>query len=252
MKKIYRHTELGKLKFIEFNIYIISFLAVPIAIASGNNIIMTSAFIMLLGMNLFLVKLYLQGRGNRTFPRYYGISLYLLLFSCLSIILLVFTPNPTVLTYGFVISLFAYLLVSGIIFYFLINLIFIYGLKKMFPHELKVNVRQENGLSLKKLSRYIDLDRQKLYFSISLINFIIYLVFIFFGMLLFIKYQNEDQLIKIRRFSTWVKNEDSITLFNGVSLFSLMIAVYTVTFSAQRKIIDEAENRYSEERKKYL
>ncbi len=203
-------------------------------------------------MNLFLVKLYLQGRGNRTFPRYYGISLYLLLFSCLSIILLVFTPNPTVLTYGFVISLFAYLLVSGIIFYFLINLIFIYGLKKMFPHELKVNVRQENGLSLKKLSRYIDLDRQKLYFSISLINFIIYLVFIFFGMLLFIKYQNEDQLIKIRRFSTWVKNEDSITLFNGVSLFSLMIAVYTVTFSAQRKIIDEAENRYSEERKKYL
>ncbi|MEZ7171805.1 hypothetical protein [Sporosarcina sp. OR05] len=120
----------------------------------------------------------------------------------------------------------------------------------MFPYELEGNNRV-NRLSLKKLSKYIELDNQKLYFSLNLINLIIYLVFVFYGLLLFIKYQNTETLTKVGELSDWVKKQDSISLFNGVTLFSLMIAIYTITFPIQNKIIDEAEQKLNEKKKVY-
>lgn len=252
MNKIYRLAELGKLNFTEVLIFSSVFLAGPIFLMFGNILFKVVAFTVLFGLDLFLLILYKREKGERNFPRHYATSLFLLLFTSSSIVFLALISNQTVLIYSFVIVFFAYLLVGGIVVYLIINYIYTFGLKKMFPYEREVNVKKVDELSLKKLSKYIDLDNQKLYFSTTMINTVVYLAFVFFGMLLLIKHLNGEQLIIIRNFSAWVKNQDSITLFNWVSLFSLMIAVYTITFSAQRKIINEAKQRYSEKRKEYL
>ena len=122
----------------------------------------------------------------------------------------------------------------------------------MFPHEGEASMRQVDELSHKNLSKYMDLDKQKIYFSISLINFLIYLLLVFFGMLLYIKYIVGEHLQIIEAFSSWVKSKDWITFFNGISLLSLIIAIFTLTFPVQNKIINEAKNRYRDKYKEYL
>lgn len=250
--KVYKYAELGKLSVLEFGVFFGSFLAVPIPLLFSNNIPKLATLTVLLVVYLLLLLSYIRGKKKKSFPKNYNTSLYLLLFSSSSMLFLTFLRNETVVVYGFVIIFFAYLFVVGIIAYFLFDFIFIFGLKKMFPDEWKDNKNQINRLGLKKLSKYIDLDKQKIYFSTSLINYILYLVLVFYGMLLFIKHQNAEQLTRIGKISAWVNNQDSISLFNGVSLFSLIVAIYTITFSVQRKIIKEAEQRYFEEYKQYM
>ncbi len=127
------------------------------------------------------------------------------------------------------------------------------GVKKMFPYEGDIEKRQVDLLSLKKLSKYIDLDKQKLYYSMSVINFFIYLVFVFFGMLLLIMHFNIEQQSVFQEFTLWVKKqEEYITLFNGVAILSLMITIYTITFPVQNKIIKDAREIFIEKNKEYF
>ncbi|PID14489.1 hypothetical protein CSV63_11965 [Sporosarcina sp. P34] len=48
---------------------------------------------------------------------------------------------------------------------------------------------------------------------------------------------------------TWLENQDSITLFTGVSVLSVVITIYALTFSAQINFFDEAKKEYTKESK---
>ena len=255
MRSFYGLTELGKLRAYEVIMFILTFIiigVVPFFLTLVNSIFLLFVFTVLMVVTLYLISLYRRGKGTKDYPKNYSKSLYLLFFSLITIFVLALINSPILLSYGLVLVLFAYMLIGGIILYYLINVLYIYGLKKMFPHEGEVNMRQEDELSQKKLSKYMDLDNQKIYFSITLINFFIYLSLVFFCMLLYIKYIDGEHLKIIEAFSSWVKNKDSITFFNGISLLSLMIAIFTLTFSAQNKIIKEAKNRYRDKYKEYF
>ena len=250
MKRTYRLTELGKLNSKEVTMFILIFISGPISLLIFRNIYRAIAFIVLIGAVISLIIKMRKNMRSRNYPIYYSILLYMLFLSFVDIFVITVINNSIIYIYGFILPFFSYLYISGIILFYLINIIFIFGLKSMFPEEGEIE-KKDYIISFKKLSKYIDLDKQKLYFSLTLINALIYMLFVIFIMLLFIKHINFVQIGIIEKFSIWVKKQDYFTLFNGISLFSLLIAIYTLTIPAQRKIIKEAKVKYIERYKEY-
>jgi hypothetical protein len=177
-------------------------------------------------------------------PYNYLLLLILLLLSFIDIFLIYIINNPIIFSYGLIFPLFSYLYISGILVFYSVDVFFIFCLKRIFPYEGELQKNQANEIGLKKLSKFIDLDMQKLYLSLSLINIILYLLLVIFLMLLVIKHVNGGEFGMIEVLSIWVQKQDYITLFNALSLLSLLIAIYTITIPAQGRIIKDAKRKF--------
>lgn len=251
MKKAIKLSEIGKLSNKELIIFTILFFSGPLLLSLYSNILRFIMSLILIVAVIYLILLWKREKRTRKYPYNYIILLSLLLFSFTDIFMLTLINKPIIFSYGIIPAFFAYLYISGLLFYYFLNFIFIIGVKKMFPQEGDTEKRQVDVVSLKKLSKYIDLDKQKLYFSLTLINLLIYFIFVFFGMLFLIKHFNVEHMSIIQSFSLWVKKQEYVTLFNGVALLSLMITIYTVTYPIQNKIIKEAREKFIEKNKEY-
>lgn len=251
MKKAFKLSEIGKLSNKELIIFTLLFLSGPLLLSLYSNILRFIMSLILIVAVIYLILLWKREKRTRKYPYNYFILLSLLLFSFIDIFMLTLINKPIIFSYGIIPAFFAYLYISGLLFYYFLNFIFIIGVKKMFPQEGDAEKRQVDVVSFKKLSKYIDLDKQKLYFSLTLINLLIYFIFVFFGMLFLIKHFNVEHMSIIQSFYLWVRKQEYVTLFNGVALLSLMITIYTVTYPIQNKIIKEAREKFIVKNKEY-
>ncbi|TYS69754.1 hypothetical protein FZC76_05835 [Sutcliffiella horikoshii] len=246
MRKIIRLTEIGKLNGVEALIFFLAFLGGPFLLIFHSSIFRIVAFVMLMCSIIFLIFKKRVNSETRNYPYNYPVLLYLLCITFIIVFVISFYKDSIIFSYGLTIPLFAYLYIIGIILFYVLNIIFIVLLKMMFPQEGEMIKKESNIISLKKLSKYIDIDTQKIFLSLSLINVFLYLFFILFAMLLVIKHIDSEQIGSIENLSIWVKRQEFVTFFNGISILSLMIGIYTITFPAQSKIINEARLKLQE------
>ncbi|WP_313247788.1 hypothetical protein, partial [Sporosarcina ureae] len=136
---------------------------------------------------------------------------------------------------------------------YIFNFLYFLVLKRMFPSERENNEDEDEveQLSLKELSKTMDLDKQKQYLNITIVNsFLTVLLIAYFTLFGMKKWKAKVELDgsdALKSLYAWIENQDSITLFNGVSLLSVVITKSALTFSAQFKIFDEAKKKYTEE-----
>jgi hypothetical protein len=244
MKKFYKLSEIGKISCREMVIFILIFLTGPVLLILDSIIFKSLVFAVLSGGVICLIFNALNKKKMRKNPYNYLLLLILLLLSFIDIFLIYIINNPIIFSYGLIFPLFSYLYISGILVFYSVDVFFIFCLKRIFPYEGELQKNQANEIGLKKLSKFIDLDMQKLYLSLSLINIILYLLLVIFLMLLVIKHVNGGEFGMIEVLSIWVQKQDYITLFNALSLLSLLIAIYTITIPAQGRIIKDAKRKF--------
>ena len=181
VKRAYELSEIGKLKFKELLIFLVVFLFTPLIIKIVNNLFNDSLLILILipiiSVVFYLIVIWKREKGTKKYPTNYWLILFLLLFSYMDLLIIILINNSSLLIYGLVIAFFLYLYIFGILIYYFMNFIFMLRIKTMFPYEADLEKNQVDFMSLKKLSKYIDLDNQKMYYSMSLINFGVYLEF---------------------------------------------------------------------------
>ncbi|MBD8032926.1 hypothetical protein [Solibacillus merdavium] len=256
MKRAYELSEIGKMKFTELLTFLIVFIFTPLIIKIVNNLFNDALLILILipiiSVVIFLIIIWKREKGTKKYPTNYWLILFLLLFSYMDLLIIILINNPNLTIYGLVIASFLYLYIFGILFYYFMNFLFMFRIKKMFPSEADIEKNQVDDMSLKKLSKYIDIDNQKMYYSLSLINFAIYMGVVYFGMLLLIKNFTDEKGSVFEQFSSWVKEQEYVTLFNGIAIFSLLITIYNITIPIQKRIIKNAREKVIEKNKEYF
>ena len=256
VKRAYELSEIGKLKLKELNVFLVVFIFAPLIIKIVNNMFNDASLIVILipiiSAVFYLIFIWKKEKETKKYPTNYWLILLLLLFSYIDFLIIILINNPSLLMYGLVIAFFLYLYILGILFYYFMNFIFMFRIKTMFPYEADLEKNQVDFMSMKKLSKYIDIDNQKMYYSMSLINFTIYLGAVYFGMLLLIKNFTNEQDSVFEQFSSWVKDQEYVTLFNGLAILSLLITIYNITMPIQRKILRDARDRVIEKNKEYF
>ncbi|MBS4199307.1 hypothetical protein KHA93_06515 [Bacillus sp. FJAT-49732] len=251
MGNYYRLAELGKLKKREAITFVLVFFLGMLLILFYIPI-----FQLIISALLFSATMYLLVQVSKNkikdYPLGFKVLLYLLLLSFAFIFLLTLINNQIIYGYGLVAVLFAYLYVTGVFIYYLINVLYYWGLKKMFPFEREPEVNRFLQISQKKLSKYIELDKQKVFYNISLINSFLYFLFVLYGMLCFIKFTEGDHVAVLGILSSWVKAQEWLNFSNGISVVSLLLAIYTITIPVQNKIIKEARENYKEKYQDFI
>ncbi|ARJ38317.1 hypothetical protein CSV71_05720 [Sporosarcina sp. P21c] len=251
MRKAWKLADFRKLSGMEIPLYILMFFAVPISLTFHSKLPILFIFYMVFAIVLFLAIWYRKHKKERTYPKYYGISLSFFLTVSIAAFYSLLTPNLNAAGYGYVIGFFAYLAAVYILLIYLFNFIYFLVLKRVFPSEKENNEDEVEELSLKEISKTMDLDRQKQYLNITIVNSLLSVIliayFTLFGMKKWKSKVEFEESQALKSLFAWLENQDSITLFNGVSLLSIVITIYALTFSAQIKIFDEAKKKYTEE-----
>ncbi|MGB5946212.1 hypothetical protein [Paenisporosarcina sp.] len=144
--------------------------------------------------------------------------------------------------------------VGWIILFFTIGLInfkmsarylFYWRLKKTFPSEGDKKYRVE--VSLKKLSPYISLEKQKAYLIINYgLNFITYGFYIYLCLLIF-KINEFNAIPVLEKVQNYLTNWNFINASNTIGLFSIFLALLTICVPVQQRIVGEAEKEMFEE-----
>ncbi|QFG00407.1 hypothetical protein PB01_17240 [Psychrobacillus glaciei] len=125
-----------------------------------------------------------------------------------------------------------------------VKFLFYWRMKKVFPFEGKNPAQIE--ISLKKLSPYISLEKQKAYLMISYgINLIVYVFYIYFCFLVF-KLSIFTEVPVLKKVQAYIVNWSFINSSNAIGLFSIFIALVTICVPAQQKIVREAEKEMLE------
>ncbi|WP_313236169.1 hypothetical protein [Sporosarcina ureae] len=253
MKKAWKLADFSKLSCMEILLYILMFIAVPISLIFQSKLPILLNFYIVFAMGLFLAIWYLIHKKVIIYPKYYGISLSFFLLVPFAAFFSLLTPSLNAAGYGYVIGFFAYLFAVYILLIYIFNFLYFLVLKRMFPSERENNEDEDEveQLSLKELSKTMDLDKQKQYLNITIVNsFLTVLLIAYFTLFGMKKWKAKVELDgsdALKSLYAWIENQDSITLFNGVSLLSVVITKSALTFSAQFKIFDEAKKKYTEE-----
>lgn len=249
MKKNLKLTELGKLSEKQIMFFLIAFLG-PIFLFVFNDANYLYKFFTLLitfSSTLMLIVHYWKHKKINKFPLKYSWVIHLQLLLLILLIPITVYKNSNFLIYPTLVFLFAFLFNIGIFLYYISNIFYMNSLKKRFPFEKKE--KEEIQISNRNLSRYINLEQQKIYFNLQIGNFLIYFIVVSFLTLLLMK----QYLILLNAstdvFTSWLIRQENVSLFNMVSLISLTIAIYSVTIPTQSKIIKKAEEAYRQHHK---
>ncbi|MDM5332133.1 hypothetical protein QUF56_02620 [Ureibacillus composti] len=106
----------------------------------------------------------------------------------------------------------------------------------MFPKESQYI---KNYISIRELSEYININDQMKFLNTLIINIVMYLIAVGYVFLWIMSLlSSNDEVIKV--IIDFSKKYSVVSFGNTVGLFSLLIAVYTVTYSQQNKIYDKA------------
>lgn len=85
-----------------------------------------------------------------------------------------------------------------------------------------------------------------------MINGLLYALFVIYGMLCFIKFSEGEHVDVLGTLSSWVKTQKWVNFSNGISVVSLLLAIYTITIPVQSKIIKEAREDYKKKYKEFI
>lgn len=120
-----------------------------------------------------------------------------------------------------------------------VKFLFYWRMKKVFPYEGENPTQIE--ISLKKLSPYISLEKQKAYLMISYgINLIVYGFYTYFCFLVF-KSWIFTEVPVLKKIQAYIFNWNFINSSNAIGLFSIFLALLSICVPAQQKIVREAE-----------
>ncbi|AXI08232.1 hypothetical protein CUC15_04300 [Oceanobacillus zhaokaii] len=255
MKRAYRLSELGKLNNKEALTLLFTFLyGLLITLLILNSIFSPLFLLPILLTNICLV-VSRNKKKKREYPVGYIPLLYLMLLSISALLLVFLLNNQIIITWVLIMTILLYINILVIFVYYVMNVVYFWGLKKMFPYEKINEVEQReqiNPISRKKLSKYIALDKQIIYYNIILINIIVWFLFNFYWLVFFTKYPEGDHVKTLGIFSDWAKRQDWVNFSNSISIVSLLLAIYSITFPLQKKIIKEAKEIYREKYKEYI
>ncbi|MGE7811222.1 hypothetical protein [Lysinibacillus capsici] len=119
-----------------------------------------------------------------------------------------------------------------------IKFLFYWRLKKIFPFEGEDSTQRE--ITLKKLSPFISLEKQKVYLIIRYgMNFIVYGFYMYLCVFIF-KISNFTAPV-LEKIQSHINLWSFINASNAVGLFSILLAILTICVPAQQKIVREAE-----------
>ncbi|MEK4085091.1 hypothetical protein [Psychrobacillus sp. FSL K6-1415] len=142
----------------------------------------------------------------------------------------------------FAFTIIAYLLCLGIIVKAIITYIYYFALKKFFLNESST---EEPFISRDELSKYITINDQVKFFNTVIVNLVFYfglVGYMFLWVLTLIK--SHEPIIKA--LVNFAEKYSIASFGNTVGLISLVITIYTVTYSSQNKIYDKAVEMYKE------
>lgn len=250
LRKAFKLADFRNLSNMEILLYLSMFCWVIVSFAFHSKLPILFIFYIVFAIVLFLTIWYHNHKKESTYPKYYGLSLAFFLTVSIVAFYSLLTPNLNAAGYGYVIGFFSFLSAVYILLIYISNFIYLLVLKQIFPTE-KENIKDDvEELSLKELSHAMDLDKQKQYLNITVLNILLSVILIGYFALFIMKKSNSreefEQSKTLNFFYTWLENQESITLFNGISLLSVVITIYVLTFSAQIKIFDEAKKKYTE------
>ena len=265
MKRAYQLSELSKLNKTEFLVSILIFLIGSLALLLlfiKNTyiyylvIVFIALFIVALSL---LIVVIIRRKKGRQYPKGFVPVLVLKTLSFLIIFVLIVINSEKIFFYifGIIIILYAFVFESVIFLYYFFNLLYYFGLKKYFPFEEKSNNdnnKDKNKHYKKELSKYIVLEKQKIYYNIQIIKFFINILLIsFIGLFIFkyviIKYATNEHITNLDPFVYWVKLQEWVNFSNLLSLASLWIGIYTFVIPIQYKIFDEAKRKKNVKKK---
>lgn len=122
---------------------------------------------------------------------------------------------------------------------FTFKLVFYWHLKSVFPFE--GNEKPSIEFTLKKLSPYISIEKQKAYLFLNYGSNTIFFVFYFYLCLLILKNANFTAIPEFANMQLYLINISVINTSNTIGLVSIFIALITLAIPAQQKILREAE-----------
>lgn len=133
-------------------------------------------------------------------------------------------------------AIFAHLICWWIFLQAILSILYYWILKIMFPKESQYI---KNYISIRELSEYININDQMKFLNTLIINIVMYLIAVGYVFLWIMSLlSSNDEVIKV--IIDFSKKYSVVSFGNTVGLFSLLIAVYTVTYSQQNKIYDKA------------
>lgn len=143
--------------------------------------------------------------------------------------------------------------IAWIILFFIIGLInfkmtikflFYWRLKRVFPAE--ADEKYEIEVTLKKMSPYISLEKQKGYLMIRYgMKGIIYGFYIYLCLLIF-KNAEFNAIPLLEKIQSYLVNWNFINVSNAIGLYSIFLALLTICIPAQQKIVRDAEKEMVE------
>lgn len=233
--------------FLQTIIFILLFM--PFIQESFNSDIM---FMVFLFLSLVQIVVFPIRRTKYNYIQNYKIYLVLVLSH-----LLLFSGVVSFLYRTKSFTLFTEIIAAGwLILFFSIGLInfkisakylFYWRLKKTFPYE--GDEIDEVEVSLKKLSPYISLEKQKAYVIIkSGMTIIIYGFYIYLCLFIF-RMADFNSIPVLEKIQTHFNNWNFINISNTIGLFSIFLALLTICVPVQQRIIREAEKEMLEKYK---
>lgn len=155
--------------------------------------------------------------------------------------------NETSEYFKFVVVMFAFTILANLFSFLIITkaiitYIYYWALKKFFVDE---DLTEEPFISRDDLSQYITISDQVKFFNTVIVNLIFYFGLVGYMFLWIVTFIKSDEAIK--KVLVDFADKYSIASFgNTVGLISLIITIYTVTYSIQGKIYEKAVVAYKE------
>ncbi|QTM98483.1 hypothetical protein ERJ70_03735 [Sediminibacillus dalangtanensis] len=255
VKQTYRLMELGKLTSFEL-ICLFGTIFSPLLLLLVPTFLTVLGIVGLLVFNVWLI--FKSDKNQRKKPILFR-GLQVALVSYVVFLLLTYfityhigIKNEFILGFLIICCFFAYLFALGIVTLYLLNTVYIYVLKKIFPKHSENLNEQQKYPKLRTLSQFIDLTTQKLYLSLLLIDLFLYLLLIGFIMVIIFKHSDGESgssLFILSGIIQWAKQQGEVfSVFNAVGLLSLILTIYSITFPKRNEIvrnaIDKQQKRY--------
>lgn len=147
-----------------------------------------------------------------------------------------------ILTLFVVITFIICMLLIGISIIFILNFLFFFILKYIFPNtrESKVSVKK---VKLKEISNFLTLDEQITYLGLSIVHLTFFLTGVAFYSLALLQIDNSiNDINYFQALVTWSENSQIISLGNLLGLLSIMITVLSISIPSQIKLKTKAIN----------
>lgn len=193
----------------------------------------------------FIFRLMQKRRYNKMYNWYlFTVLLFIILFIS-TVLINIYFGNSNILL--MLLAIASILLLSVLSFQSVktvISYLFHWHLKKVFPDE---RIKQPiTRASLKKLSKYIDIEKQRIYLIVQYGENLILYGFLTYFTLWVVKVYDFPDVPLLHQLQGYLRDWTAINFSILLSLFSILLALLTICLPVQTRIIEEAEKRLAE------